>query len=141
LARLVVGMLPKVISVAASRCQCCASMSVKTDLPAVLETLALTELAVAIKVVLSKLRLLERKKLLSKTGSQSPKWLVMKTIVPSAIQAACVVAKTSELLKVITTEVFEQSTLIIEAICSRITVGYFIVWLILTLAEVVMLEP
>jgi hypothetical protein len=38
----------------------------------VLEILAFTELAVAIRVVLSKLRLVERKKLLSNTGSQSP---------------------------------------------------------------------
>lgn len=113
----------------------------RQDVPAVLETLAFTEPAVAIKVVLSKLRLVERKKPLSKTGSQSPKWLVMKTIVPSAIQATCVAANTSELLKVIATEVSEQSTLTIEAICSRRMVGYFMVWLTLTLAEVVRLEP
>ena len=116
-------------------------VQLETYLPAVLETLAFMELAVAVRVVLSKLRLLERKKLLSKTGSQSPKWFVINTIIPSAIQAACVVENTTELLKVIATEVSEQSTLMIEAICSRITVGYFIVWLILTLAEVVRLDP
>jgi len=57
------------------------------DSPAVLEMLATVELAVAINVLLSKLKLVETKKPLSNSGSQSPKWLVMKTRVPFVAQA------------------------------------------------------
>jgi len=45
------------------------------------------------------------------------------------------------LLKVIATESAEQSTLIIEAICSNKTVGYFIVLLTLMLDPAVVLHP
>ena len=141
LARSVVGMLPNVISVVAVTVQYDFRPRYSISLPAVLDTLTFMLLAVAINVLLLKLKLFERKKPLSNTGSQSPKWFVMKTIVPSAIQAACVVSKTSESLKVIATEVLEQSTVTMEAICSRTIVGYFIVWVTLTVAEVVRLDP
>jgi hypothetical protein len=71
--RSAVGMFPNVISVEADDCQYhLYTPRYLINLPAVLETLAFTELAVAIRVALSKLRLVERKKLLSNTGSQSP---------------------------------------------------------------------
>ena len=80
----------------------------------------------ATKLTLDQVKLFTRNIPLSSSTSQSPRWLVIKTKVPSADQAASVASKTDESLNVTATESAEHLTLETEATAKQVRIAQYI---------------